>query len=141
MILGRAHHWHHKLNRLAAEGCIKRISRPRHKGAKCICIIDRRTDFEFVAEGLDRDWAGGAGELKRRIIQPWTPEEDERLRKLAAEGRTAVTISERLKRAPKSIRHRARSSISCWLRCRVKRRDADTNIKHEGVAQTGSFEV
>jgi hypothetical protein len=25
--------------------------------------------------------------MKRRIIQPWTPSDDERLRKLAAEGR------------------------------------------------------
>jgi hypothetical protein len=37
----------------------------------------------------------------------WTPEEDERLRKLALEGRTAATIAERLKRPIPSVRGRA----------------------------------
>jgi hypothetical protein len=37
----------------------------------------------------------------------WTPEEDARLRKLALEGRTAITIAERLKRRASSVRHRA----------------------------------
>jgi hypothetical protein len=50
----------------------------------------------------------GEGQMTGRIPRPWTPEEDERLRKLAAENRSSLTISERLKRAPKSIRHRAR---------------------------------
>ena len=47
--------------------------------------------------------------MKRRIIQPWTPSDDERLRKLAAEGRSSVTIVERMKRSPKSILSRARA--------------------------------
>ena len=46
-------------------------------------------------------------ELKRRVVQPWTPEDDECLRKLAAEGRTSVTIAEGMKRTPASIRSRA----------------------------------
>jgi DNA-binding CsgD family transcriptional regulator len=46
--------------------------------------------------------------MKGRIAQPWTPSEDERLRKLAAEGRSSLTIAERLKRTPKSIRNRAK---------------------------------
>jgi hypothetical protein len=45
--------------------------------------------------------------MKRRIVQPWTPEDEEHLRKLAAEGRTAFTISERMKRSPASVRNRA----------------------------------
>jgi hypothetical protein len=45
--------------------------------------------------------------MKGRIVQPWTPEDDQRLRKLAAEGRTSVTIAERLKRTPASVRGRA----------------------------------
>lgn len=38
----------------------------------------------------------------------WTTEEDERLEKLASQGRSAATIAERMKRAPASIRSRAR---------------------------------
>ena len=45
--------------------------------------------------------------MKGRRIEPWTPADDERLRKLAAEGRTALTIAERLKRSPASVRSRA----------------------------------
>ena len=37
--------------------------------------------------------------MNERRVQPWTPAEDERLRKFAAEGRTLVTIAERLKRS------------------------------------------
>ena len=53
--------------------------------------------------------AKGEGKMKRRIIQPWTPEDDDRLRKLAAEGRTSVTIAERMKRTPASVRGRAKA--------------------------------
>jgi hypothetical protein len=56
-----------------------------------------------------RDRAEDQGKMKTRIVQPWTPEDDDRLRKLAAEGRTAWTISERMKRSPQSIRNRARA--------------------------------
>ena len=40
--------------------------------------------------------------------KPWTPSDDERLRKLAAEGRSTLTIAERLKRSPASIYKRAK---------------------------------
>jgi len=43
-----------------------------------------------------------------RITQPWTPSDDERLRKLAAEGRSSLTIAERMKRSQQSVRNRAR---------------------------------
>ena len=46
--------------------------------------------------------------MKGRITQPWTPEDDERLRKLLAEGRSSLTIAERLKRSPASIYKRAK---------------------------------
>jgi len=46
--------------------------------------------------------------MKGRITQPWTPSDDERLRKLAAEGRSSLTISERMKRSQQSVRNRAR---------------------------------
>jgi DNA-binding NarL/FixJ family response regulator len=46
--------------------------------------------------------------MKGRITQPWTTSEDERLCKLAAEGRSSLTIAERMKRSQQSIRHRAR---------------------------------
>jgi hypothetical protein len=37
----------------------------------------------------------------------WTPEEDERLRKLALEGRSSVKIAEVLKREKVAVRRRA----------------------------------
>jgi hypothetical protein len=46
--------------------------------------------------------------MKKPILQPWTSSDDERLRKLAAEGRSSVTIAERMKRTPDSIRNRAK---------------------------------
>ena len=46
--------------------------------------------------------------MRGRITQPWTPSDDERLRKLAAEGPSSVTIAERMKRSPASIRDRAK---------------------------------
>jgi|SRR6188472_1225052 hypothetical protein len=49
----------------------------------------------------------GEGKMKKRIVQPWTPEDNDRLRRLAAEGRTSVTIAERMKRTPASVRGRA----------------------------------
>jgi hypothetical protein len=45
--------------------------------------------------------------MKRRIIQPWSASDDERLRKLASEGRSSGIIAERLKRTPASVRSRA----------------------------------
>jgi hypothetical protein len=41
--------------------------------------------------------------------QPWTPEDDERLRKLANEGRTTRTIAECLKRTPDATRTRTKA--------------------------------
>jgi hypothetical protein len=41
-------------------------------------------------------------------IQPWTPEEDVRLRRLAEEGRGAAVIAERLKRSPSAVYLRAK---------------------------------
>jgi DNA-binding CsgD family transcriptional regulator len=60
--------------------------------------------------------------MKRRIIQPWTPSDDERLRKLAAEGRSSVTIAERMKRSPASIRNRAKTLKISLRRLEVNRR-------------------
>jgi hypothetical protein len=47
--------------------------------------------------------------MKKRPPQPWTPEDVARLRALAAAGRTAATIAERLKRTEASIRDKARA--------------------------------
>jgi hypothetical protein len=46
--------------------------------------------------------------MKMRIIQPWTPSDDECLRRLAAEGRGSLTIAERMKRSRVSIYNRAK---------------------------------
>ena len=46
--------------------------------------------------------------MRGRIILPWTPSDDERLRKLAAERPSSVTIAERMKRSPASIRDQAK---------------------------------
>jgi hypothetical protein len=52
------------------------------------------------------NWAEGEGEM---IDQPWTPADDERLRKLAGEGRTTQTIAESLKRSSAAaVRRRAK---------------------------------
>jgi hypothetical protein len=47
--------------------------------------------------------------MKERSPRPWTPEDDERLRKLANEGRTTRTIAECLKRTPDATRTRAKA--------------------------------
>jgi hypothetical protein len=47
--------------------------------------------------------------MKEWSPQPWTPEDDERLRKLANEGRTTRTIAECLKRTPAAARTRAKA--------------------------------
>jgi hypothetical protein len=46
--------------------------------------------------------------MKATRLDPWTPEDDERLRKLAREGRTVLTIAERLKRPTAAVRYRAK---------------------------------
>jgi hypothetical protein len=56
--LGARSSLHHKLNRLAAEGRIKRISRPMRTAAKCICIIEQRNDTDG-AEGEGGSEHGG----------------------------------------------------------------------------------
>ena len=49
--------------------------------------------------------------MSDRLIKTarWTAEEDNRLRALAAEGRSATVIAERLKRSPAAVRRRART--------------------------------
>jgi hypothetical protein len=51
---------------------------------------------------------GGERKMKRRIIQRWTPSDDECLRKFAAEGRSSLTIAEWMKRSRVSIYNRAK---------------------------------
>jgi hypothetical protein len=43
-----------------------------------------------------------------KLPQPWTPEDEARLRELAASGRSVATIAERLKRTTAAIRYKAR---------------------------------
>ena len=57
-----------------------------------------------------------------RITQPWTPSDDERRRKLAAEGPSSVTIAERMKRSPASIRDRAKKLKISLRKLEVNRR-------------------
>jgi hypothetical protein len=45
--------------------------------------------------------------VPKRAKIKWTPEEDERLRKLALEGRSSVKIAEVLKREKVAVRRRA----------------------------------
>ena len=58
--------------------------------------------------------------MTERRLQPWTPEDNERLRKLAAEGRTSVTIAERLKRSPNSVRNRAAKLNIVLVKAKLK---------------------
>jgi hypothetical protein len=46
--------------------------------------------------------------MKKRLSQPWTPEDETRLRALATAGRSIATIAERLKRTEAAIRYKAR---------------------------------
>ena len=57
-----------------------------------------------------------------RITQPWTPSDDERLRKFVAESRSAFTIAERMKRSPASIRSRAKTLKISLRKLEVNRR-------------------
>jgi hypothetical protein len=59
-----------------------------------------RSAIERRAEGEGKMIAGWT-------IQPWTPEEDVRLRRLPKEGRTAAAIAERLKRSRAAVYARA----------------------------------
>jgi hypothetical protein len=43
-----------------------------------------------------------------RISRPWSSEDEARLRALAAAGRSAATIAERLKRPPNAVRYKAK---------------------------------
>jgi hypothetical protein len=43
----------------------------------------------------------------KRLPQPWTSEDEARLRGLAASGRSVATIAERLKRSTAAIRYKA----------------------------------
>ena len=41
-----------------------------------------------------------------RLLQPWTPAEDEKLRALAASGERPTAIAEQLQRSEVAVRHR-----------------------------------
>jgi len=76
--------------------------------------------------------------------QPWTPSEDERLRKLAAEGRTSATIAERLKRSRHSVRQRALRLKIVLVKAKEKRRtlklaDDDPHNQTRSSATDGQF--
>jgi hypothetical protein len=47
-------------------------------------------------------------EMSTRPSQPWSSEDEARLRSLAAAGRSIATIAERLKRPPAAVRYKAR---------------------------------
>ena len=72
--------------------------------AACVTELNR-CDYRAEVEIRRTE---GKGKMNERRVQRWTPSDDERLRKLAAEGRSSVTIAERMKRTPPSIWARAR---------------------------------
>jgi hypothetical protein len=55
----------------------------------------------LVSYGLKRS------QMSKRPSQPWSSEDEARLRALAAAGRSTATIAERLKRPPAAIRYKA----------------------------------
>jgi hypothetical protein len=80
--------------------------------------------------------------MKRRIVQPWTPEDDDRLRRLAAEGRTSVTIAERMKRTPASVRGRAKAINVVFMKAKgVTRRPITLAPSERLQALRGSVSV
>ena len=58
--------------------------------------------------------------MKQGRFQRWTPADEERLRRLAAEGRTSVTIAERLKRSVGSVRYRAKQLRVSFVKAKGK---------------------
>jgi len=60
-------------------------------------------------------------EMSKRPSQPWSSEDEARLRALAAAGRSTATIAERLKRPPAAIRYKAMRLNIAIQRVRAKR--------------------
>jgi hypothetical protein len=60
-------------------------------------------------------------EMSKRPSQPWSSEDEARLRALAAAGRSTATIAERLKRPPAAIRYKAMRLNVVMQRVRAKR--------------------
>ena len=60
-------------------------------------------------------------EMSKRPSQPWSSEDEARLRALAAAGRSTATIAERLKRPPAAIRYKAMRLNIVIQRVRAKR--------------------
>ena len=76
--------------------------------------------------------AEGEGEMIKhpRIASPrWTPEEDNRLRRLAEEGRSAAVIAERLKRKVTAVWSRAEKLGIPLRRAELTRNSAPEAIR------------
>jgi hypothetical protein len=103
-------------------------ARTGHRGARWSAEEDRQL-FEMIKAGKSPVYIAGALKrtiqsvsnrrlkllksggkmIKRPLVASWhwSPEEDERLRRLAEEGRSVVTIGERLKRSKGAVYKRA----------------------------------
>jgi hypothetical protein len=62
---------------------------------------------------------------------PWTPEDEARLRALAAAGRSIATIAERLKRPAQAVRYRARKLNILLRREGRAEAEADSQMNDE----------
>jgi hypothetical protein len=72
----------------------------------------------------------------RRLCQPWTPEEDERIRSFAAKGAGALRASAALKRNQHAVVQRAR-----MLGCKFQTISAaHPNRSQDGETARGLFE-
>jgi hypothetical protein len=63
----------------------------------------------------------------RRLLEPWTPQDDERLKILAAQGASIIKAAAALKRKIVGVRIRARSLGCAFPPLRIARKNwADT---------------
>ena len=89
-------------------------------------LVQAGRAYAYVAEKLKRTPAAVRGravklgltadtnEAAPRAKEPWTPEEENRLRILMAEGKTARAIASHVKRTTRAIRRRAEILGLSW---------------------------
>jgi hypothetical protein len=65
--------------------------------------------YRLFWSGRPPPFGAGAEARQMKLPQPWTSEDEARLRELAASGRSVATIAERLQRTRAAIRYKARS--------------------------------
>jgi hypothetical protein len=71
--------------------------------------------------------------VSKRPLQPWSSEDEARLRALAAAGKSIATVAERLKRPPAAVRYKAMRLNIMVQRVRARRAKAQEEITKEKI--------